>query len=495
MIRRSLKDQLFGAPIVKLPKIFQNTHVIEFNVVERAIYDAVRNRYIKQINNRSQAGTLEKSYRNVLTMLLRLRQLTAHPFMVQGAIESLFQMEDVENIFRKTEGEVTAEDNPAKDMLSRMRKMIAEKENPTKAAPSNDFTLTNDPMEEEQVDQSNLLIFRFRKILRSLVASSKWSDLKERSMCHKCRCPPDEPWVTDCGHIYCKECLSNLTYAAAKIDQDEVACLECGHIFKGSESCKGITELDMGDGLTPTSQSPQKKRDPNEDVQWINLDGRVLPSSKTAAVQAQIEKWLKDDPEKKIIIFSQFHLMMKILGLICTNQGWKSCTYDGRMSHAERDKSLQSFRDDPKVKILIASLKCGGIGLNLTVASRVICVDLWWNDSVEQQAFCRVYRIGQESETFITRFVVKNTVDEKLEEMQNVKSKAIGAAIDDSKMLEQLTLEELMRLFGTVSVDEDHRPFILVDDDEGLVPQNPHETDDFSHPPRQPARAVSESSV
>lgn len=55
------------------------------------------------------------------------------------------------------------------------------------------------------------------------------------------------------------------------------------------------------------------------------------------------------------------------------------------MSQVEREKAIDSFRDDASVSIMIASLKCGGIGLNLTMASRVLCVDLWWNSSVEQQ--------------------------------------------------------------------------------------------------------------
>ena len=494
MIRRTIKDQLFGSPIVKLPRIDEKTHFIEFNVVERVIYEAVKNRYIEQINHESRAGTLEKSQRNVLTMLLRLRQLTAHPFMLQETIESLFQIEDVEKIYKKTMGEVDAEDNKAKNMLATMRKMIAEKKNPTEAEPTNEHTPADNPAEEE-ADQSAPLVFKFRKYLRSLADSSKWSDLKERSLCHKCQCPADDPWVTDCEHIYCKECLNVLAYEAAAKDQNEVACLVCGHFYAECSPCGGIAELEMSDGLTSISQSRGKRKDPDEDVKWINLGGRILPSSKTAAVQAQLEKWFKDDPEKKIIIFSQFHMMMKILGLTCKEQNWNFCTYNGNMSIGERDKAIKSFNDDPNVKVMIASLKCGGIGLNLTMASRVICVDLWWNSSVEQQAFCRVYRIGQESETFITRFVVKNTVDEKLQEMQNVKCETIGATIDDRKMLDQLTLTELMRLFGTVTVDEDEKALIIVEDDDEYDRLAPHNIDNPDHPPRRPASANSNSVI
>ncbi|KAL8912493.1 MAG: hypothetical protein Q9171_002506 [Xanthocarpia ochracea] len=144
---------------------------------------------------------------------------------------------------------------------------------------------------------------------------------------------------------------------------------------------------------------------------------------------------------------------------------WRFVKYNGRMGQGEREKAISDFQQDPECRIMIASLKAGGVGLNLTMASKVICVDLWWNSSVEQQAFCRVFRIGQESETFITRFVAKNTVDEKLLEMQKRKEEEIGGAMDDEKMLQALSLEELIGLFGQVEVDEQGKGFILVDDE------------------------------
>lgn len=92
----------------------------------------------------------------------------------------------------------------------------------------------------------------------------------------------------------------------------------------------------------------------------------------------------------------------------------------------------------------------------------------------KKSAFCRVFRIGQENETFITRFVAKNTVDDKLQQRQEVKAKAIGEAIDDKKMLQALSLHELMALFGQVVVDPDNqKPFILVDDEGEYDNDNP----------------------
>ena len=153
------------------------------------------------------------------------------------------------------------------------------------------------------------------------------------------------------------------------------------------------------------------------------------------------------------------------------------------MSHQARDKAIESFgKPDSKIRVMIASLKCGGIGLNLTMASKVICVDLWFNSCIEQQAFCRVFRIGQEHQTFITRLVVNDTVDERLDQMQKYKEKIVGAAIDDRSVLSNLSVQEVMRLFGEVHIDKKtKRPLITLDEDEALdaiLPPVPDDEDD-----------------
>lgn len=102
------------------------------------------------------------------------------------------------------------------------------------------------------------------------------------------------------------------------------------------------------------------------------------------------------------------------------------------MSIDLRDNVVKQFANNPEKKILLASLKCGSIGLNLTMASRVINVDPWFNNSVEQQAFCRVYRRGQEKETTLTRVVVMGTVVDDLLEMQDRKEEEIDTATGEN---------------------------------------------------------------
>ena len=104
------------------------------------------------------------------------------------------------------------------------------------------------------------------------------------------------------------------------------------------------------------------------------------------------------------------------------------------------------------------------------------------------QAFCRVFRIGQEKETFITRFVIRNTVDEKLQALQEDKKERIDAAIgDDGKREAKLSLQELLRLFGPVQ-DDEGKEFILVDDDDEYADTMPtianeHEDNAYVPPP------------
>ncbi len=253
---------------------------------------------------------LEKSYSNVLAMLLRLRQLTAHPFMLQQTIEDLFELEDVDKLWTLTAPEVSADENPARNMLITMKKMIAEKDKPAEPAQSQTESTgpapADDPIDDSSTNESRSLVFKFRRFLRDLAESSKWDDLKNRSLCHKCRDPPDEPWVTSCLHVYCRECLNALAYEAAKRDEEQTACLDCGSIYIESRPCDGLKELQMdAEGRT----SPRTRKDPEQDLKWINFNGSILPSSKTAAVQAQIELWLTEEPDKKIIVFTQFHML------------------------------------------------------------------------------------------------------------------------------------------------------------------------------------------
>ena len=92
------------------------------------------------------------------------------------------------------------------------------------------------------------------------------------------------------------------------------------------------------------------------------------------------------------------------------------------------------------------SLKAGGLGLNLTEADTVILYEPWWNPAVENQATDRVHRIGQEKKVFVYKFIVENSVEEKILELQK-KKKDLQALYEESVNIHKLSREEILSLF------------------------------------------------
>lgn len=383
--------------------------------------------------------------------------MCAHTFLVQEVLEGLLDLESINNMEQELICGATLENKNDRNLLAALRRMI-------EAKPE---VVEENETESEQV-QPGELAARFESYLKALKANAKWSELRIRTQCQSCGDPPESAIITSCLHVYCEECLQGLAARASAKDQDETACLVCGMVFTGAESCAGVKELEWDDLWLLNESAGHRKRPKKVNMEWVFHENKLVMSAKTTAVQMQVENWLREEPDKKIIIFSQFHMIMQILEKACQKKKWKYCTYHGKMSHQARDKVIKEFSEDGEMKIMIASLKCGGVGLNLTMASRVICIDLWFNDCVEQQAFCRVFRIGQEFETFITRFVVDNSADGRLMDMQLRKKALISRAIDDKSVMAKLTTNDILRLFGEVKLDKDKRPFVHLDEDEKL---------------------------
>jgi SNF2 family DNA or RNA helicase len=138
--------------------------------------------------------------------------------------------------------------------------------------------------------------------------------------------------------------------------------------------------------------------------------------------------------------------MIKVLARICQERKWGYESFHGKLSFEEKDQAIQTFSEDKNCFILLAGLKAGGVGLNLTAANRVIIIDLWWNQYVETQAFCRVYRIGQDREVDMVRIVVKDTVDEEILMMQEKKNVSrSGIFYSETRMLILYSLKLIRR--------------------------------------------------
>ena len=140
---------------------------------------------------------------------------------------------------------------------------------------------------------------------------------------------------------------------------------------------------------------------------------------------------------------------MKILRLfekyfVDNNQQYSLLT--GVMSKKEREKNIQIFQEDANVNAFLISIKSGGVGLNLTAADYVIIIDPWWNPATEAQAISRAHRIGQTNNILAYRFISKNTIEQKIQILQNKKRNLSQDVLNLEKDL-QLNAEEIKALF------------------------------------------------
>jgi SNF2 family DNA or RNA helicase len=165
---------------------------------------------------------------------------------------------------------------------------------------------------------------------------------------------------------------------------------------------------------------------------------------------------------RQIQVYTQFLHFLRILARICQSENISYTFYHGGMSHEARNQAIVDFGSKENNKrIMLASLKSGGLGLNLTAASRVITVDPWWNRAIEDQCFGRVYRIGQEKETSLCRLLVRGTIDEKMEAIKKRKELEIDSLMNNKNLRESLGLRELLGLFGVVQDNSKGKPFIV----------------------------------
>ncbi|MCR5125104.1 MAG: DEAD/DEAH box helicase [Treponema sp.] len=155
-------------------------------------------------------------------------------------------------------------------------------------------------------------------------------------------------------------------------------------------------------------------------------------------VQALVEQ------KEKVIIFSQFTSMLKIIKDWLETERIKTFYLDGATNN--RQDLVDEFEKSEDGVFLI-SLKAGGVGLNLVSCHYMFIYDPWWNPASESQAADRIYRIGQKSNVFIYRLITKNTIEEKVLSLQQKKSE-IAKNIFDGLAAEKLTAEDLTALLG-----------------------------------------------
>lgn len=370
---------------------------------------------------------VECQCRCILTMILKLRMFTSHLLTVQDVLKSTLSGKAMKELNRLIKDE-TNPDDPSVKIVHVLNALTS---GATPAEPQK----TTEPKGlwgDQSTETRDKLVTQFRKIMIDLHDSEAWDERLARTTCPSCGSVPIDACVTSCMHLYCEECLLLLGQGAQERGNTQKICASCGEEILETARCGSVEDLHI-DSTPPPSQPgprskksrPQKKQgqkrkrapennrnsDDEDDLDWIAIAADAMPSAKLTEMRNIVAEWITVDPETKIVIFTQFYSVVHLISTICEGAQWGYTTVSaaisfsirnilltgfdlqltGKMSIASREKSMADFRESEDLRVMIASLKAGGIGLDLTMANKCILIDPWWNEAVQQQVRKRAY--------------------------------------------------------------------------------------------------------
>ncbi|XP_026157815.1 helicase-like transcription factor [Mastacembelus armatus] len=236
------------------------------------------------------------------------------------------------------------------------------------------------------------------------------------------------PVITHCAHVYCRPCIAQVISTA----QETARCPLCRSEIKTNE-------------LVEFPQEEMEKENHTNSEKWRT-------SSKVQALMGNLLRLRCEDSSIKCLVVSQFTRFLTILETPLREHGFSFVRLDGTMSQKRRTQVIQEFQSSAPNSpvIMLLSLKAGGVGLNLTAASHVFLMDPAWNPATEEQCIDRCHRLGQKRKVFVTKFIVKDSVEENMVKIQKQKQdlleKAFGSTNTDRKASRIDDIKALMEL-------------------------------------------------
>ncbi|KAL4260457.1 SNF2/RAD54 helicase family protein [Pleurotus pulmonarius] len=536
MIRRTKSSQLDGKRLIELPPKEVELVKLEFTEEEREIYKMVEARTQATFNRYLRAGTVLKNYSQVLVLLLRLRQICAHPILIQEDGDGFVHPDEVDD----DKPEVRTE-------LTRARYLVSMQFVDGLKAKFKEAALKRIAAEKESVDA-----------------------IVEDEECPICFDHFTNAVITPCSHTFCKECITDVINSPladgdeAQFNQDR-PCPVCRSSITAEKLFSRSAFEPSEEDLDPSLAKPKPKADANEDpnsVFWRTRKGKgkakakakgktktkskrvtvidsadecyseeeeasedyedddnmsdfivdsdededyeeksasraikkrltkrtivldsddekpdeqvvfglkpvikptpaahdgtvmmmpkFLPSTKMKYMMEILRKLAQDRPDEKTIIVSQWTSCLGLVSNYLGEAGVAHVKYQGDMDRNSRDAAVRVFMTKDTARVMLMSLKCGGVGLNLTRANNVISLDLGWSQAVESQAFDRCHRLGQMRTVNIQRLVIADTVEDRVLTMQERKQTLADGSLGEGsgKKIGKLTVRELANLFG-----------------------------------------------
>ncbi|MEK7403907.1 MAG: C-terminal helicase domain-containing protein [Acidobacteriota bacterium] len=177
----------------------------------------------------------------------------------------------------------------------------------------------------------------------------------------------------------------------------------------------------------------------------IDAARAAQPSAKLDVLADHVSEIVEEG--HKALVFSQFTSLLALVRERLEASGLVYEYLDG--ATRDRQARVERFQNDPACPLFLISLKAGGLGLNLTAAGYVFLLDPWWNPAVEVQAIDRAHRIGQTQQIFAYRLIARDTVEEKILQLQNTKRDLAAAIIgEDNSLIRNLQREDIELLLS-----------------------------------------------
>lgn len=255
-------------------------------------------------------------------------------------------------------------------------------------------------------------------------------------------------YMLPCYQIVCNDCKKDLCSLLQQAE-DHFTCPFCDQRVQTS-----LFELSQ-EGLDATEEAKNQAR---MNPKRAKILGRYSgPHTKTRALvealhasKAESEDLPPDKPIKSVV-FSGWTAHLDLIQLALEESSIQYVRLDGKMTRAKRNAALDHFREDPNITVIIISISAGGLGLNLTTASKVYVMEPQFNPAAEAQAVDRVHRLGQTREVSVIRFIMKNSFEERMLALQRKKENLAELSMNRGKLdkaeAAKQRLEELRSLF------------------------------------------------
>jgi SNF2 family DNA or RNA helicase len=413
---RRLKDR------IDLPPRRDQLVKLDFSAEERAIYEIFAKNAsdrVKVIVGQREKSLGGKSYVHILQSILRLRLICAHGRDLLGEED----LKVMSGLSKDSAIDLDSDDEDDRPGLT------------SKQA----YDMYN-LMKETNAD---ICLTCGRKIGPNDVVDSD-GEPKDEIIGH----------MTPCYHIICATCIDRYKSQMEEVarGQTEINCPICQQHIKLS-----YFALRQG-GIEDEEDSRRKSKDNAKHGKDLgNYSG---PHTKTKALihdllaNQQGSELMPNEPPIKSVVFSGWTAHLDLIQLALSENGIKYTRLDGKMSRTARGAALDAFRDDPSIIVILVSITAGGLGLNLTAANKVYVMEPQYNPAAEAQAVDRVHRLGQKREVETVRYIMNDSFEEKMLELQEKKKKLASLSMDsegrsrmDKTEAARKRLEDLRSLF------------------------------------------------